>query len=185
MALWSSAVTSLVKHPHSAICSKSISVPQVSHLLIRQDHIAVSELDSYTDQWLEEDTPIFVHPKDPFKRIDILHCSRPLRVSLNNTVIATPPFNLQLYETGLRVRYYIPLSSIDTSILRPSGTKTQCPYKGTAEYYDVVVGSETYKDAVWYYTQPTVECAAIAGLCCFYNEKVDMKIQNGDDWQEA
>lgn len=138
-----------------------------------------------SDQWLEEDTPIFVHPKDPFKRIDILHCSRPLRVSLSDTVIATSPFSLQLHETGLRTRYYIPLSSIDTSILRPSGTKTRCPYKGTAEYYDVIVGGETYKDVVWFYTQPTVECAAIAGLCCFYNEKVDMKIQNGDEWQEA
>jgi len=83
------------------------------------------------------------------------------------------------------VRYYIPLSSIDTSVLRPSQITTQCPYKGTAEYYDVVVDGETYKDVVWFYTQPTVECAAIAGLCCFYNEKVDMKIQHGDEWQEA
>ena len=114
-----------------------------------------------------------------------MHCSRPLRVSLNNTIIANSPFSLQLHETGLRVRYYIPLSSIDTSVLRPSQITTQCPYKGTAEYYDVVVDGETYKDVVWFYTQPTVECAAIAGLCCFYNEKVDMKIQHGDEWQEA
>ncbi|KAI4813393.1 DUF427-domain-containing protein [Aureobasidium sp. EXF-8845] len=140
---------------------------------------------STADQWLEEDTPIFVHPKDPFKRIDILHCSRRLRISINNTVIAESPFCMQLYETGLRTRYYIPLTAIHNEVLRPSETITQCPYKGEAEYYDVVIGGEVYKDIVWYYTRPTVECTSIAGLCCFYNEKVDMMIQNGGDWQEA
>lgn len=184
MALWSSPAISAVKPPHSAACSKSTSAPQVSCLSTPHHSATVLKLVSI-DQWLEEDTPIFVHPKDPFKRIDILHCSRPLRVSLNNTVIATSPFNLQLYETGLRVRYYIPLSAINTEVLRPSTTTTRCPYKGTAEYYDVVVGGETNRDVVWFYTQPTVECAAIAGLCCFYNEKVDMRIQSGDEWQEA
>jgi uncharacterized protein (DUF427 family) len=140
---------------------------------------------SLLDQWLEEDTPIFVHPKDPFKRIDILHCSRRLRISINNTVIAESPFCMQLYETGLRTRYYIPLTAIHNEVLRPGETTTQCPYKGEAEYYNVVVGGEVYKDVVWFYTRPTVECSTIAGLCCFYNEKVDMMIQNGDGWQEA
>lgn len=138
-----------------------------------------------SDQWLEEDTPIYVHPKDPFKRIDILQSSRAIRVSLNNTIIAESTFSMQLYETGLRTRYYVPLTAIDASVLRPSKTTTQCPYKGEAEYYDVIVGGEVYKDTVWFYTRPTVECTAIAGLCCFYNEKVDMKIRNGDDWTEA
>jgi uncharacterized protein (DUF427 family) len=92
---------------------------------------------------------------------------------------------MQLYETGLRTRYYIPLTAIHNEVLRPSETTTQCPYKGEAEYYDVVVGGEVHKDIVWYYTRPTVECTSIAGLCCFYNEKVDMMIQNGGDWQEA
>jgi uncharacterized protein (DUF427 family) len=140
---------------------------------------------SAPDQWLEEDTPIFVHPKDPFKRIDILQSSRTIRVSLNNSIIAESTFSMQLYETGLRTRYYIPLTAIDASVLRPSKTTTRCPYKGEAEYYDVVVGGEVYKDVVWFYTRPTVECTTIAGLCCFYNEKVDMKIRNGDDWMEA
>ncbi|KAI4716596.1 DUF427-domain-containing protein [Aureobasidium sp. EXF-10727] len=139
---------------------------------------------SAADQWLEEDTPIFVHPKDPFKRIDILHSSRSLRVSLKGTVIAESSTCMQLYETGLPVRYYIPLTSISTYVLRASETMTQCPYKGEAEYYDVVIDGETHKDIVWFYTRPTLECGTIAGLCCFYNEKVDMEIKNGDEWEK-
>ncbi|KAH0269346.1 DUF427-domain-containing protein, partial [Aureobasidium melanogenum] len=139
---------------------------------------------SAADQWLEEDTPIFVHPKDPFKRIDILHSTRGIKVSLKDATIAESDSCMQLYETGLPVRYYIPLTAINTSLLRPSKTTTQCPYKGEAEYYDVVVDGKTHKDIVWFYTRPTIECATIAGLCCFYNEKVDMMIKNGNEWQK-
>lgn len=125
-----------------------------------------------------------MHPKDPFKRVDILQSARGIKVSLKGTTIAETSSCMQLYETGLPVRYYMPLTAINTSVLRPSKTTTQCPYKGEAEYYDVVVGGETYKDIVWFYTRPTIECAAIAGLCCFYNEKVDMMIKTGDEWQK-
>lgn len=91
---------------------------------------------------------------------------------------------MHLYETGLPVRYYIPLTAINNSVLRPSDTRTQCPYKGEAEYYDVFIGDKVHKNIVWFYTRPTIECASIAGLCCFYNEKVDISIQNGDKWEK-
>ena len=29
---------------------------------------------------------------------------------------------------------------------------------------------------MWYYTRPTVECAGIAYMVCFYSEKVDVWI---------
>ncbi|KAI8291726.1 hypothetical protein K4K60_000543 [Colletotrichum sp. SAR11_57] len=34
------------------------------------------------DQWLEEEVPIYVHPKDPFKRIDILPSKRSVEVQV-------------------------------------------------------------------------------------------------------
>ena len=61
-------------------------------------------------------------------------------------------------------------------MLRPSSTTSRCPYKGEAEYYDVVVGGQTYRDLVWWYRYPTSESAPIAGLLCFWNEKVDVEI---------
>ncbi|KAI5205056.1 DUF427-domain-containing protein [Aureobasidium subglaciale] len=139
---------------------------------------------SAVDQWLEEDTPMFVHPKDPFKRLDILQSTRGVRVVVDGKTIAETKTCMQLYETGLPVRYYMPLTAIDTSILRPSDTVTACPYKGEASYYNVVIGDKLHKDIIWYYNHPIVECAAITSLCCFYNEKVDMWIQNGIDWEK-
>ena len=57
--------------------------------------------------------------------------------------------------------------------LSKSELTTKCPYKGLAQYYNVTVGGEVYKDVIWWYEYPTTESAGIQGLVCFYNEKVD------------
>ncbi|KAM5361366.1 hypothetical protein ACJZ2D_013136 [Fusarium nematophilum] len=125
-------------------------------------------------QWLEEDVPIYVHPKDPFKRVDILASLRPIEVKVMGKTVAKAASSMHLFETGLPTRYYLPLASVDQSVLRKSDLKTKCPYKGEAEYYHVVAGGQEMKNVVWYYRLPTHESAAIAGLVCFYNEKVDI-----------
>jgi len=125
------------------------------------------------DGWLEEDTPIYVHPKDPFKRVDILQSCRTVEVKVDGHSVAKSSGAFHLLETGLPTRYYLPLASVDHAVLRKSDLITKCPYKGEAQYYDVVVGGQTYKNLVWYYRMPTAESMAIAGTVCFYNEKVD------------
>jgi uncharacterized protein (DUF427 family) len=59
-------------------------------------------------------------------------------------------------------------------LLTPTDTSTQCPYKGTAEYYTVDTGSGRHDDIVWWYRHPTAESQKIAGLVCFYDEKVEV-----------
>ncbi|KAK5173651.1 uncharacterized protein LTR77_002332 [Saxophila tyrrhenica] len=129
------------------------------------------------DQWFEEDTPIHVHPKDPFKRIDILASTRPIKVSVSGRQIAYTETAMHLYETGLPARFYIPLTSIDPTVLRPSSTRTKCPYKGEAEYYSVEIDGEVHEDLFWYYTRPTVESSKVEGLVCPYNERVDIELE--------
>jgi uncharacterized protein (DUF427 family) len=128
------------------------------------------------DQWFEEDTPIHVHPKDPFKRVDILASTRDIKVSVDGQQIAHTDTAMHLYETGLPARFYIPLTSIDPTVLRPSTTRTKCPYKGEAEYYSVEVNGKLHEDLFWYYTRPTIESAKIEGLVCPYNERVDIEL---------
>ncbi|EFY99397.1 DUF427 domain protein [Metarhizium robertsii] len=127
-----------------------------------------------TDQWLEEDIPVYVHPKDPFKRIDILPSSRPIEVRVGGKTVAKAASSVHLHETGLPTRYYISPGAVDPAVLRKSSLVTRCPYKGDAEYYDIVVDGKQHHDLVWYYRLPTHESAGIAGLLCFYNEKVDI-----------
>lgn len=59
----------------------------------------------------------------------------------------------------------MPLTAIDASVLRPSTTKTKCPYKGEASYYSVDLGGgKVYEDVVWYYNAPLMESAKIEGM---------------------
>jgi len=130
---------------------------------------------SALDHWFEENLSIYIHPKDPYKRIDILPSSRSIKIGLHGETLAETDSALLLLETSLRTRYYLPATCVKWELLRKSDTETFCPYKGKAEYYHVVLPDGTeLRDAVWYYRYTTAECAAVAGCLCFYNEKVDV-----------
>jgi uncharacterized protein (DUF427 family) len=126
------------------------------------------------DEWLEEDEPIYVHPRDPYTRVDILGSSRHVRVEVDGVTVSESRAPRILFETGLPPRYYLPLSDLRLDLLRPSETRTRCPYKGTAEYWSVEVNGRVHEDLVWIYRTPLPESAKIAGLACFYTEKVDL-----------
>jgi len=116
------------------------------------------------DQWLEEATPIFVHPKDPFRRVDILQSTRPVKISIDGVVVADAKSSMHLYETGLPVRFYLALTDVRPEVLKSSNLRTRCPYKGEAEYYDVDLGDgKVVENVVWYYNRPTLESAKIEG----------------------
>ncbi len=130
-------------------------------------------------EWLEEDEPVYVHPRSPYTRIDILASSRLVRAELDGVRIAESSQPRILFETGLPLRYYVPLADLRMDLLRPSDRSTQCPYKGTASYWSVdtnpaVEGGRLHKDVVWTYRTPLPESQKIAGLAAFYNERVDL-----------
>jgi uncharacterized protein (DUF427 family) len=125
-------------------------------------------------EWLEEDEPIYVHPRDPYSRVDILASSRHVRVEIDGVTVAESRSPRILFETGLPPRYYLPLSGLRLDLLRPSDTQTHCPYKGTAAYWSIEVNGRVHDDLVWIYRTPLPESQKIAGLACFYNEKVDL-----------
>ncbi|MCP9621415.1 DUF427 domain-containing protein [Nocardia otitidiscaviarum] len=126
------------------------------------------------DAWFEEDEPIYVHPRDPYSRVDVLASSRHIRVDIDGTTVADSRNPRILFETGLPARYYLPMTDVRMDLLRESDTTSQCPYKGTASYWTVRIGEREYPDIVWGYPTPLPESQKVAGLVCFYNEKVDI-----------
>jgi uncharacterized protein (DUF427 family) len=128
---------------------------------------------SMTD-WFEEDELVYVHPRDPYSRVDILASSRHVRVEIDGVTVADSRQPRILFETGLPPRYYLPLTEVRMDLLRSSGTQSQCPYKGTAGYWSVDTGQAVHTDLVWIYRMPLPESQKVAGLACFYNEKVDI-----------
>jgi uncharacterized protein (DUF427 family) len=127
------------------------------------------------DQWFEEDEEVFVHPRDPYHRVDIVRTSRQVRVSIDGERLAESTRALALFESNLPTRWYLPIEDVIAE-LEPTDTVTRCPYKGTAGYYTVRVGGEPVKDLVWFYEQPFDEVGRIAGFVCFFNERVDLEL---------
>lgn len=63
---------------------------------------------------------------------------------------------------------YFPAEAVRREHLRPSDTRSVCPWKGTAHYYDVVVDGEVNRDAAWYYPDPKEAAEQIAGRVAFW-----------------
>ena len=128
------------------------------------------------DEWLEEDEPVYTHPRSPYTRVDILGSSRHVVVRVDGEVVADSRQPRILFETGLPPRYYLPLSDVRLEALRRSATESHCPYKGSASYWSVAVGGTVHPDLVWMYRTPLPESQKIAGLACFYDEKVEVEL---------
>jgi uncharacterized protein (DUF427 family) len=63
---------------------------------------------------------------------------------------------------------YFPPDSVRRELLRKSDTRTRCPWKGEAHYYDVLVDGRTNLGAVWYYPDPKPAAANIKDHLAFW-----------------
>ena len=128
------------------------------------------------EAWFEEEEEVFVHARDPYKRIDLLHSSRHVKISLDGVKLADTRRPTIVYETGAPVRYYVPKTDIRMEFLEPTNKRTGCAYKGSARYWSVSTEKTKHEDIAWSYATPIADCAKIAGLVAFYNERVEIVI---------
>lgn len=130
------------------------------------------------DAWFEEDEEVFVHPRNPYTRVDALRSTRVVRVELDGVVLAESSSPVLVFETGLPTRYYFNRTDVRFAHLEPSPTVTRCPYKGTtSNYWSVVVHGQTHPDIAWSYQFPTRELLPIAGLVAFYDERLELFVE--------
>lgn len=64
--------------------------------------------------------------------------------------------------------HYFRPESVRAEHLRPSDNHTVCGWKGTASYYDVVVGGAVNRDAAWCYPDPKPAAARVASRIAFW-----------------
>lgn len=64
--------------------------------------------------------------------------------------------------------HYFPFSSVNEEFLKKSGTQYTCPWKGTCDYYDIVVDGKINKEAAWIYPDPKPAAKEIKGCVAFW-----------------
>lgn len=86
-----------------------------------------------------------------------------MRAIWKNTVLASSDDTVVVEGN-----HYFPESSLSKEHFAPSELHTTCSWKGTASYYDIVVGAETNPSAAWFYPDPKDAAKNIAGRVAFW-----------------
>ena len=97
-------------------------------------------------------------------------------VTVGGEKIADTDKAVLLAETGLPPRYYLPREDVRFDLLSATTTHTTCPFKGQASYWSAQAGGQVLADVAWSYESPIPAAAGIAGLVCFYNDRVELTI---------
>ncbi len=126
------------------------------------------------DAWFEEDDQILGHPRDPYRRFDCRHTSEHVEVRVGGETIADTRRAIKLFETSMQPRYYISAEDVKPDALTPSDTRTLCPYKGEAAYYDVRGGAQTLTDGAWTLPAPYGEAVVTLGHVSFWGDDLEI-----------
>jgi uncharacterized protein (DUF427 family) len=86
-------------------------------------------------------------------------------------VLAESHRAVELDETGLPTRFYLPREDVRSDLVAPSATTSHCPFKGDATY----LSAPGVDDAFWVYEAPSEEDARpIAGMVAPWPGRVDV-----------
>jgi uncharacterized protein (DUF427 family) len=105
-------------------------------------------------------------------RLEIFAADRRVRVRYDGVELADSRRSVVLKEGKLPTRYYLPREDVRMDLLTPSDSTSHCPFKGDASYWSV----PGVDDAAWIYETPIPGAEQIAGLICFYGEKVELEV---------
>ena len=64
--------------------------------------------------------------------------------------------------------HYFPPDSVKREFLQDSATTTVCPWKGTANYYTLMVDGQSNPDAAWYYADTRPAADQVRGRIAFW-----------------
>jgi len=101
-----------------------------------------------------------------------------VRIEVDGVVVAATTRARVLREGGLPPRYYLPRDDVRMDLLVATEHATNCPFKGDASYWTLEHEHGRHENLVWSYETPLESLPEIAGLLCFYNERVELVVDD-------
>lgn len=96
------------------------------------------------------------------------------------TVVADTRISIRTLETSHPPSYYLPPDAIAPGVLRRAGGGSFCEWKGSALYWDVVVGDLLLPRVGWSYPDPTPQFAILRDHIAFYAAPFDRCSVDGE-----
>jgi uncharacterized protein (DUF427 family) len=112
------------------------------------------------------------HREHPEHQVVETHVRARVQARVGDQVVADSDDVIQVNEDGYPLRFYFPRTDVKMELLQPTDTTTECPFKGTARYFDLRVDGEMLDDAVWSYEAPYDEHEDLKDRVAFYDDKV-------------
>ena len=111
-------------------------------------------------------------------RIEVRPVAGRVVVRMDGEVLADTRDALVLEEGRLPARWYVPEADVRAERLEPSDHTSHCPFKGDAVYRSARVGDRVEEAVAWSYPQPKSRVAEIAGRWAFYQDRVDVEVDD-------
>jgi len=89
------------------------------------------------------------------------------QASRDDVLLAKSEHAKVMHETRLPPTIYFPRNGVSVPLRNNSGLKTFCPFKGTAQYFDIKIGGQWLENAAWHYPKPLPESKTIDGYIAF------------------
>ncbi len=103
-----------------------------------------------------------------------------VRVTVAGRIVADTTRAVTLRESDYSPVAYVPRDDVDMSLLERSDNQSYCPYKGEAAYYNITIGGDRGRNAVWTYEAPYDAVAEIKEHLAFYPDRVDSIDETSD-----
>ena len=108
-------------------------------------------------------------------------CSREIEI-IFGSIIAKTNNSYRVLETSHPPTFYLPRSAFKEGVLIPIHLKTQCEWKGEAEYFDIkATDGRISKKGAWSYYSPSDDFIKIKGYIAIYPNSVDSCFLNNEE----
>jgi uncharacterized protein (DUF427 family) len=115
------------------------------------------------------------HQKWPEHKVLESQVGERIVVELEGQILADSRNVIRVDEDGSPARYYFPRGDVRMEKLERTATTSQCPFKGTAHYFNLSAHGgghgDKLEDAVWSYEAPFDEHQALKDRLAFYDDK--------------